>query len=62
MQGLATDVIWQNRLERIDSEVDHIRFFDTVSGVDQDEEWCEFVVSGEKRRVRFRNRTPGPLR
>ena len=53
MQELATDVIWQNRLEQIDSEVDDIRFIDTVSGVDQDEEWCEIVARGEKRRIRF---------
>ena len=53
MQELATDVIWQNRLERIDSEVDDIRFIDTLNGVDQDEEWCEIVANGEKRRIRF---------
>jgi predicted TPR repeat methyltransferase len=53
VQELATDVIWQNRLEQIDSEVDDIRFIDTVNGVDQDEEWCEIVTRGEKRRIRF---------
>ncbi len=53
MQGLATDVVWQNRLERIDSKVEDIRFPDAVDGVDQDEEWCEIVVNGEKRQIRF---------
>ncbi len=53
MQELATDVVWQNRLERIDSEVEDIRLPDAVDGVDQDEEWCEIVVKGEKRRIRF---------
>ncbi|MDH3718251.1 MAG: class I SAM-dependent methyltransferase, partial [Planctomycetota bacterium] len=53
MQELATDVIWQDRLERIDSEVEDIRFTDGVDGVDQDEEWCEIVVKGEKRQIRF---------
>jgi SAM-dependent methyltransferase len=53
MQELATDVIWKDRLERIDSEVDDIQFIDTVNGVDQDEEWCEILASGEKRRIRL---------
>jgi len=53
MQGLATDVIWQNRLERIDSEVEDIRLPDAVHGLDQDEEWCEILVKGEKHRIRF---------
>jgi hypothetical protein len=53
MQGLATDVVLQNRLEQIDSKVERIRFPDAADGVDQDEEWCEIVVKGEKRRIRF---------
>jgi len=53
MQGLATDVVWQDRLERIDSKVEDIRLPDVVDGVDQDKEWCEFTVKGEKRRVRL---------
>ena len=66
MQELATDVVWQNRLERIDSEVEEIRLPDAVDGVDQDEEWCEIVVNGEKRRIRFHDyadvfRIRGPL-
>ena len=64
MQELATDVIWQNRLEQIDSEVDDIRFIDTINGVEQDEERCEIVARGEKRQIRFHDyaavfRTPG---
>ena len=57
MQGLATDVVWQNRLERIDSKVEEIRLPDAVDGVDQDEEWCEIVVKSEKRRIRFHDYT-----
>jgi hypothetical protein len=53
MPELATDIIWKDRLEQIGSEVDHILFFDTVKGVDQDEEWCEVDANGEKRRMRF---------
>ena len=53
MQELATDTIWQNRMERIDSEVEDIRFIDAVNGVEQDAEWCEVVVRGERRRIRF---------
>ena len=53
MQDLVTDVVWQNRLEQLDSEVEKIRIPDAVDGVDQDEEWCEVVVKGEKRRIRF---------
>jgi len=64
VQELATDVIWQNRLEQIDSEVDDIRFIDTINGIEQDEERCEIVARGEKRRIRFHDyaavfRTPG---
>lgn len=64
MQGLATDVIWQDRLERIESDVEDIRFSDADDGVDQDEEWCEFVIKGDKCRVRFHDyssvfRVPG---
>ena len=53
MLQLATDVVWRDRLERIDSEVEGIRIPEMVEGVDQDEEWCEVVASGEKRRIRF---------
>ena len=53
MQGLAKDVVWQDRLEEIDSEVEDIRLPYAVDGFDQDEEWCEIVLKGEKRRIRF---------
>ena len=53
MQGLATDVIWQKRLHQIDCEVEDIHLPKWVDGVDQDEEWCEIVLEGEKRRIRF---------
>ena len=53
MQALATDVIWQSRLERIDSEVEDVRLPEGVDGVEQDEEWCEVVVNSQKRRIRF---------
>ncbi|HYW78705.1 MAG TPA: methyltransferase domain-containing protein, partial [Thermoguttaceae bacterium] len=53
MQELATDVIWQNRLSRIDSEVEEICLPEAIDGVDQDKEWCEITVNGEKRRVRL---------
>ncbi len=53
MQELATDMVWKNRLERLDSEIEGIALPDAGDGVDQDEEWCEVVVKGEKRRIRF---------
>ena len=53
MQELATDVVWQKRLERIDGEVEDIHLPDAADSVDQDEEWCEIRVKGEKRRIRF---------
>ena len=53
MSLLATDAVWRNRLELIDSEVEDIRLPNSVNGVDQDEEWCEVVVNGAKRRIRF---------
>jgi hypothetical protein len=53
MQELATDVVWQNRLARIDSEAVEIRLPNTADGVDQDDEWIEIVVNGENRRIRL---------
>ena len=53
MQGLATDVVWHERLERIDGEVEDIRLPETLDGLDQDEEWCDVVIRGKKRRIRF---------
>ncbi|MDA0831675.1 MAG: methyltransferase [Planctomycetota bacterium] len=64
MQELATDITWKNRLEQIETEVEDIRFPDVDDGVDQDEEWCEVVIDGKRRRIRFHNysevfRVPG---
>ena len=53
MLELASEVVWRNRLEQIDSEVKDIRLPTEVNGLDQDEEWCEIVIRGEKRQVRF---------
>jgi SAM-dependent methyltransferase len=53
MLGLATDVVWRNRLRRIACEVEDVRIPNSVESVDQDEEWCEITVDGEKREVRF---------
>jgi SAM-dependent methyltransferase len=53
MQNLATDAVWRNRLESVDSEVEDIRLPESIDGVGQDEEWCEVVARGECRRIRF---------
>lgn len=53
MPRLATDVVWRNRLENIDSDVDDILWPDTGEDVGQDEEWCEVILQGERRRIRF---------
>lgn len=53
MLKLVNDVVWRNRLETIDSVVEEIHFPDAIDDVNQDEEWCEIVVRGDKRRIRF---------
>ena len=53
MQGLATDAVWQIRLDQIESDIEDIRLPEADDSVDQDEEWCEIVIKGDKRRVRF---------
>lgn len=53
MSKLATDVVWKNRFEQIDSDVEDVRLPDAADGVDQDEEWCEVLVGDEKHRIRF---------
>lgn len=56
MTTLASDRIWRKRLDEIDTIVEDIRFpdvDDANSKIDQDEEWCEVVVDGERRRIRF---------
>jgi SAM-dependent methyltransferase len=62
-QQLATNSVWQDRLEQINSEVDDIRLPD-VNDVDQDQEWCVVTTNGKKSRVRFHDyadvfRVPG---
>jgi len=56
MTTLASDRIWRKRLDEIDTIVEDIRFpdvDDANSKIDQDEEWCEVVVDGQRRRIRF---------
>ena len=53
MHKLCTAEVWKKRLEQIENKIDDIEFPGVGSGVDQDEEWCEVVVEGEKRRLRF---------
>lgn len=53
MPGIANEVVWRNRLEDIESDIDDILLPNTEKGVEQDEEWCEIVVAGERRRIRF---------
>jgi predicted TPR repeat methyltransferase len=53
MFKLADDSLWRDRLETIDSHIQGIRLPRGSGDVDQDEEWCEIVVDGQRRRVRF---------
>lgn len=53
MQSLATDVIWQDRLEQIGSDVETIQFPSKTDALDQDEEWCDVTVAGETSHIRF---------
>ena len=53
MLRLADETIWRDRLEKIDCPVDKIRLPDQNNGVDQDEEWCDVVIDGERRKIRF---------
>jgi len=53
MSELATDVVWRNRLQRIASKVEEVRLPESAGSVDQDQEWCEIVVNGQKHRIRF---------
>jgi len=55
MPGIANDVVWRNRFDDIESEFDDILLPDSGERVDQDEEWCEIVAAGERRRIRFHN-------
>ncbi len=53
MLRLTNDTIWRDRLETINSPVDGIRLPDKNNGVDQDEEWCEVIMNGDRKRIRF---------
>ena len=60
MLQLANDTIWRDRLAKINScahdlfhPVDDIRLPQQITGVDQDEEWCEVVVDGDRKKIRF---------
>ena len=45
---------WHKRMETIESVVDAIHLPDALGDeVDQDQEWCEAVIAGDKRRFRF---------
>ena len=45
--------IWPQRLRQIASPVDRIRLPEADGEVPQDEEWCEVIVGGVSRRIRF---------
>ena len=53
MLRLADDTIWRDRLEQMNSPVEGIRMPNASDGVDQDEEWCEVVIDGERKKIRF---------
>ena len=54
MDRTTLEPLWRRRLARIHSQVDEIRMPDVASlHVSQDDEWCEVVVGGKPRRVRF---------
>ena len=53
MLRLADDTTWRDRLEKIDSPVEGIRLPKAGDNVDQDEEWCEVVIDGERKKIRF---------
>ena len=44
---------WRGRLDEISSEIEEIVLPSGETSVAQDEEWCDVVVGGEKRRIRF---------
>src|SRR5690606_23739593 len=45
--------VWPQRLSKIDSQVEEIRLPVDQDGVAQDAEWCEVVIDGQRRRIRF---------
>jgi len=59
----TTEPCWQSRINEIPTRVDEIRFPRT-RGLSQDREWCEAVIDGQHRRLRFHDygelyRVPG---
>lgn len=54
LQRSSAGAVWPERLARIDSKVDNIRLGDgNRQDVKQDAEWCQVVVDGQERRIRF---------
>lgn len=56
MTVLASDTVWRNRLNEISNHVEQIHLPGQNGNhrrVDQDQEWCEVITEGEKRRIRF---------
>jgi len=51
--GTAVEPLWPKRLEQIESPVEAIRLPDADEDVSQDAEWCEAIVDGERKRIRF---------
>ena len=45
---------WLSRMDEISTPVDEIRI-PAVHGLSQDREWCEAIVDGRPRRIRFHN-------
>ncbi len=50
-EQLQGESLWRNRLHNIDSKVEKIELPEVDTS--QDTEWCEAVVAGQKRRLRF---------
>ncbi len=44
---------WHDRLKEIPSAFQQILFPPDIAEVAQDQEWCDVVIAGEKRRIRF---------
>lgn len=55
MSTLASNRVWQKRLEEIDDRVRRIVLPDPadVEDADQDQEWCEVVTDSQRKRIRF---------
>lgn len=55
MTNLANDTIWKQRAEEIPNEFDdiHLPNGKASQSADQDAEWCEIEIDGDKHRLRF---------